>query len=93
MIEGTPTQNERYAQLVSGINQMYYSEPEPLERIEQLKLTSFIFDQLQDVNTVWRIAKNAQDWQTVQEVEEHEQQLYRDLDSWERIDKDGWSFK
>jgi hypothetical protein len=60
----------------------------------QLRLTSFILDQLQEVNTVWRIARDAQDWQTVQEVEEHEQQLYRDLDSWDKlIHNDGWSYK
>ena len=76
---------------------MRYPEQSPdyiPRNMGQLRLTSFILDQLQDVNTVWRIARDAQDWQTVQEVEEHEQQLYRDLDSWDKlINNDGWSYK
>lgn len=59
---------------------------------EQLRFSSYIEDQLQEVNTVWRIARDAQDWQTVQEVEQYEQQLYRDLDSWNERNED-WSYK
>jgi hypothetical protein len=46
MIEGTPIQNARYEQLMSGINQMHYEDTEALRDAEKSRrvLAEYVID-------------------------------------------------
>jgi hypothetical protein len=46
MIEGTPIQNARYEQLMSGINQMYFEDTEAIRDAEKTRreLAQYVID-------------------------------------------------